>query len=164
MSKNGKRRKHTIVDKNDILECQSLIWKVIRDKYLDNEGGVYINNIGYLCHKINPNRKIYLNKLTGTINRRGTGGYSYVHTCIDFMPRNKYFHLYISPALNKECRLAMESGRRYKFCTGKLNRRVRYLELNGFISCRSFVIQLAREGRLDFFVSMIQIHIFVQKT
>ena len=48
MSKNGKRRKHTIVDKNDILECQSLIWKVIRDKYLDNEGGVYINNIGYL--------------------------------------------------------------------------------------------------------------------
>lgn len=42
MSKNGKRRKHTIVDKNDILECQSLIWKVIRDKYLDNEGGVYI--------------------------------------------------------------------------------------------------------------------------
>lgn len=115
MSKNGKRRKHTIVDKNDILECQSLIWKVIRDKYLDNEGGVYINNIGYLCHKINPNRKIYLNKLTGTINRRGTGGYSYVHTCIDFMPRNKYFHLYISPALNKECRLAMKSGRRYKF-------------------------------------------------
>lgn len=115
MSKNGKRRKHTIVDKNDILECQSLIWKVIRDKYLDNEGGVYINNIGYLCHKINPNRKIYLNKLTGTINRRGTGGYSYVHTCIDFMPRNRYFHLYISPALNKECRLVMESGRRYKF-------------------------------------------------
>ena len=101
MSKNGKRRKHTIVEKNDILECQSLIWKVIRDKYLDNEGGVYINNIGYLCHKINPNRKIYLNKLTGTINRRGTGGYSYVHTCIDFMPRNKYFHLYISPALTK---------------------------------------------------------------
>lgn len=115
MSKNGKRRKHTIVDKNDILECQSLIWKVIRDRYLEDEGGVYINNIGYLCHKINPNRKIYLNKLTGTINRRGTGGYSYVHTCIDFMPRNKYFHLYISPALNRECRLAMESGRRYKF-------------------------------------------------
>ena len=95
MSKNGKRRKHTIVDKNDILECQSLIWKVIRDRYLEDEGGVYINNIGYLCHKINPNRKIYLNKLTGTINRRGTGGYSYVHTCMDFMPRNKYFHLYI---------------------------------------------------------------------
>ena len=101
MSKNGKRRKHTIVDKNDILECQSLIWKVIRDRYLEDEGGVYINNIGYLCHKINPNRKIYLNKLTGTINRRGTGGYSYVHTCIDFMPRNKYFHLYISPALEQ---------------------------------------------------------------
>jgi hypothetical protein len=34
---------------------------------------------------------------------------------MDFMPRNKYFHLYISPALNKECRMAMESGRRYKF-------------------------------------------------
>ena len=56
------------MDKNDILECQSLIWKVIRDRYLEDEGGVYINNIGYLCHKINPNRKIYLNKLTGTIN------------------------------------------------------------------------------------------------
>ena len=27
-----------------------------------------------------------------------------------------------------------------------------------------FVIQLAREGRLDFFVLRIQIHIFVQKT
>ena len=26
------------------------------------------------------------------------------------------------------------------------------------------MIQLAREGRLDFFVLMIQIHIFVQKT
>lgn len=26
------------------------------------------------------------------------------------------------------------------------------------------MIQLAREGRLDFFVSRIQIHIFVQKT
>ena len=62
------------MDKNDILECQSLIWKVIRDRYLEDEGGVYINNIGYLCHKINPNRKIDLNKLTGTINRRGTGG------------------------------------------------------------------------------------------
>lgn len=97
MSKNGKRRKHTIVEKNDILECQSLIWKVIRDKYLDNEGGVYINNIGYLCHKINPNRKIYLNKLTGTINRRGTGGYSYVHTCIEFYASEQVFpSLYFS--------------------------------------------------------------------
>jgi hypothetical protein len=27
------------VDKNDILECQSLIWKVIRDRYLEDEGG-----------------------------------------------------------------------------------------------------------------------------
>ena len=54
MSKNGKRRKHTIVDKNDILECQSLIWKVIRDKYLDNEGGVYINNIGIYVIRLIP--------------------------------------------------------------------------------------------------------------
>ena len=64
MSKNGKRRKHTIVDKNDILECQSLIWKVIRDKYLENEGGVYINNIRLSCARIGLLRRL------GTTARR----------------------------------------------------------------------------------------------
>ena len=34
----------------------------------------------------------------------------------------------------------------------------------GLQTVEVFVIQLAREGRLVFFVSRIQIHIFVQKT
>lgn len=34
----------------------------------------------------------------------------------------------------------------------------------GLQTVEVFVIQLAREGRLFFFVLMIQIHIFVQKT
>lgn len=115
ISKNGRRRKHYISDNKDIMECQSLIWKVIRERFEEDEGGTYINNIGYLCHVISPNRRIYLNPVTNTINRRGTGGYLYSHTCIDFMPRNRYFHLYIMPELVRKCRRLMNGGRRYKF-------------------------------------------------
>lgn len=114
-AKKKTKRRHVISDRRDIMQCHSLIWKTIRDHYLENEGGVYINNIGYLCHVIRPVRTLYINPVTKDINRKGTDGYKYSHECMDFMPKNKFFHLVLQPALKKKSRNLMNSGRRYKF-------------------------------------------------
>ncbi len=115
MARRRSRHRHVISDARDIIECQSLIWKTVADHYLENEGGVYINNIGYLCHVICPVRSLSINRVTGDINRKGTDGYKYTHCCVDFLPRNKFFHLVVQDALKRKSRELMNAGRRYKF-------------------------------------------------
>ena len=108
-------RKHIIPDRNELAKCQSMIWKAVRRHYLEDEGGVYIHNLGYLCHFIRCWQKFYVNNLSRRIQRRETNGYSYLHFCYDFFPINQFFHLYLDKKLIEESMKKMESGTKYKF-------------------------------------------------
>lgn len=115
LKKRAARYKHVLSSKEEILECQSLIWRTVAEHYIENDGGVYINNIGYLCHIICPVRKLSICKITNDINRKHTDGYKYTHDCMDFLPKNKYFHLVVQKSLRKKCHDLMNKGKRYKF-------------------------------------------------
>lgn len=108
-------KKRLIKDRMEVLRCLSIILKTIAEKYINNEGGVFISNFGYLCHIMKPERKIFINGLTKEVARKSTGGYMYRHLCLDFMPVNQFFHFYFGKAI--KCKIAkfMNKGYTYKF-------------------------------------------------
>lgn len=108
-------RKHIILDRDELMKCHSMIWKAVRKHYLEDEGGVYIHNLGYLCHFIRGWQKFYVNNLSRRIQRRETNGYSYLHFCYDFFPVNQFFHLYLDKILINNAIRKMANGTKYKF-------------------------------------------------
>lgn len=99
----------------DVLRCLSLILKTIAERYINNEGGVFISNFGYLCHIMKPDRKLYINAFTNDIALKHTRGYTYRHLCLDFMPVNQFFHFYVGKALKRKITTFMKKGYTYKF-------------------------------------------------
>lgn len=106
-----------IADRKEVLRCQSLIWDVIAKSYLRNDGGVYINNLGYLCHVIRPKARINPNNpyYRKGVNREALEGYRYIHVCYDFNLKNTYFRIEPSERIKLACRIYMNKGKRYKF-------------------------------------------------
>lgn len=116
MQRNEVFKKRSISSRKRALKALSLILETIYDRYVLNEGGVYLRNIGYLCHIMNPVRKRRLNLKTGDMYRKFTDGYLYKHICLDFNEKGRYYHLFPFPTLNVEIRLYMRSNNKtYKF-------------------------------------------------
>lgn len=116
MQRNEVFKKRSISSRKRVLKALSLILETIYDRYVLNEGGVYLRNIGYLCHIMNPVRKRRLNLKTGDMYRKFTDGYLYKHICLDFNEKGRYYHLFPFPTLNVEIRLYMRSNNKtYKF-------------------------------------------------
>lgn len=107
--------KRTIMDRSEVLSLLSLIWKTVSEHYLENDGGVYIDNIGYLCHMIVPHQKFGISRITNDVIRMGTNGYKYNHTVLDFSSYKRYYHLVISDYLKKKSKNKMNKGKRYRF-------------------------------------------------
>ena len=115
MKKSKKRYKRRVRARQDILQIQSALWMAVRDAYLDNEAGVYIEGLGYLCHVIRPERRFISYKLnSGGIIRRMTDGYEYKHCVWWFRPRGEYFHLWLSDYTKALCRSRVREGVEYK--------------------------------------------------
>lgn len=110
-----KKKKGLIKDRNDLMDLQSLIWETVADHYLNNEGGVYIDNIGYLCHMMIPCKMLRVSDLFGTLIHGSTNGYKYKHMVLCLDSDKTYFQLDISKALQKKSNDKMSKGKRYKF-------------------------------------------------
>lgn len=109
------KNRRALSDRDEILKIQALIWETVVEHYIENEGGVYIDNFGYLCHIIRPKKKFIIFRAKNEVARMKTDGYKYDHMVFDFMPVNKYFHVCVLPFLQKKCKMIMNKGRRYKF-------------------------------------------------
>lgn len=107
--------KRIIKDRSEVLRLQSIIFKTIKEHYVENEGGVYIDNIGYLCHVIRPNRRFFVNKVAKDVIRFKTDGFKYNHIVLDLFGRKKYFYLYMSDSLKLFIGKRMKKGLRYRF-------------------------------------------------
>lgn len=99
-----------ISDRSKLLKLQSIIWKTVAEHYIENEGGVYLDNFGYLCHIINPKKNFSINHLIGEVRNIHTGGYKYRHTALDFPFFRRYYHLEIENSVKRKSR-----DRKYKF-------------------------------------------------
>ena len=116
------KRLKPITPREDAVRIQSLLWQVVLEHYMDNEGGVYLDNLGYLCHMIRPRRRFYYNRKFGLINHEHTNGYSYRHFCIVIRKSVKrYFNLKLQVSITKRCRYRMNKGLRYRFLYREVN-------------------------------------------
>ena len=99
-------------DREDIYKIQSMIWKTIREHYINNEAGLYLQNIGHLCHIVHPKIKF----THATVNRNALGGRKYFHICLDGFPKDRYCQIVFNKSLKGDIREAMvDNGKRYKF-------------------------------------------------
>lgn len=87
------RRKRCIMSAREVMKVQDTIWSVVSDMYKEKEGGVYIDNIGYLCSVISRRHKWGICSLNGKPLRSGTNGYLYRPIVFDFRPR-QYYHIH----------------------------------------------------------------------
>lgn len=118
---NGVNRK-TLKGYSEFREVTTAIWKTVRDHYVHNEGGVYIDNIGYLCHVIRPESKEgNAVRLSARMKRRKKrGGFSYRHVSIPIEKtrsayRQKYAVFEPLPVVEMESDEQLLSGERYRF-------------------------------------------------
>lgn len=96
-----------------------LLWRTIKKHYVENEGGVYLDNIGYLCHIIKPERKFVLRNSVSK-NRVMTGGYGYRHVCLQMektvLGRMRYYaSVDLLKSLKRLCDRNNARGNKYKF-------------------------------------------------
>lgn len=126
--KNG-YKKGTIKHGKDILKIQSELWREVAEQYLNNNDGVYLEHIGYLCHVLFDTKPKYIvrknvrassNTEEGyefypDVRLMGTNGYRYTHTVLDFADTKRFFHLVLSDYLKSKARKLMGKGKRYRF-------------------------------------------------
>lgn len=126
-------KENTIRTRTELLEVNSAIWNAIREDYIDNEGGVFINGMGYFCHVIAPNYRFRISNLTGKLMYPNTGGYRYRHTMLNDLPKSQskvFFHMMhdMKKSVQNKCKELMNKGRRYKFCFNEI---CSYIKQNG---------------------------------
>lgn len=92
------------------------IWREIYKSFVEVEGGVYIDGIGYFCHIMNPRRKWRLNSLTKLPRKHRTNGYRYNHILLNVTRSNQYYcmYKYLTDDLKKKLNILTPS-KRYKF-------------------------------------------------
>lgn len=103
-------KKRIISDRYKVKKLQNIIWETVLEHYIQNEGGVYIDNFGYLCHIINPKRNFGINHLIGEVMNIHTNGHRYRHVVLDFSPKSQYYHIDLSTLTKRKSR-----NKKYKF-------------------------------------------------
>lgn len=114
MQQRESREERRIKSRNEVNKIHSTVWKVISDLYKETKGGVYIDNFGYLCHMVTPERKWAYHK-NGDLIRTKTNGHRYRHLLIDFEGK-QYYHLHnnLTQLLIKELNVLVPK-KRYSF-------------------------------------------------
>lgn len=113
-TKSKKSKDILIKDYDEVRRVHSIIWKTILDHYINNEAGVFLKNLGYLCHIMSPEIK-FIKHRQRKRHRQLMDGRVYRHECLDFFPKFKYCHTFISPALSKKIDKDIKDGKKYKF-------------------------------------------------
>lgn len=118
---NGKGRS-VMASYSDFKKVIEAIWKTVRHRYIYNEGGVYIDNIGYLCHIIRPESKPGNSIRISVRNkkRKKKGGYNYRHISIPVgrsrkSVLSKYIFLEPLKSIKEESEAVLLAGYRYRF-------------------------------------------------
>lgn len=122
-----KPKKGMIIDPKEILNIQNEIWKTVADHYINNDGGVYIDHIGYLCHIIVPRQSYVASKYF--VRRQSTNGYRYKHIGLEIEKERRYYHLIPHPYLVLKCKKEMIKGKRYRFLYNEVVTRVDVLRM-----------------------------------
>ena len=112
--KNG-FKKGMIRDRGEVLRLLSIIWKTVSEHYVEADAGVYVDNVGYLCHVLIPGQRFAVRRDLDIVSRLGTNGYLYNHLAMDFADSKRYYHFVIQDSLKKKLRVKMNKGRRYRF-------------------------------------------------
>ena len=99
-------KERILSNKDDLRKIHNELWKTVQELYVESEGGIYIDNIGYFCHVIQPKRKWRISGLTNRPEMPRTNGYRYRHMVIElhdsrnglYMINNKkiFYHIYKS--------------------------------------------------------------------
>lgn len=110
--------KKTVFDVKDLRKIQSEIFKTIREHYVNNDGGVYINNLGYFCHMMVPESRMAITPFNKTIRYEHTNGYMFKHLVLDDRKgTGKYYSIFsdVLALVKKESNTKIKNGKRYKF-------------------------------------------------
>ena len=89
--KNG-FKKGMIRDRGEVLRLLSIIWKTVSEHYVEADAGVYVDNVGYLCHVLIPGQRFTVRRDLDIVSRLGTNGYLYNHLAMDFADSKRYYH------------------------------------------------------------------------
>lgn len=112
----GGYKKGTISNYDEVLKLLSTIWETVYEHYMETDGGVYIDNIGYLCHPIIPaEQKFIVTKTFDNVIREETNGRAYRHTVLDFAEPKRFYHLVLQEYNRKKAVALMNKGKRYRF-------------------------------------------------
>ena len=124
--------KDLVLGRKEWRVAHKALWMTIRKHYIENEAGVYINHIGYLCHIMGPRVNFRINLK----NRKELEGRIWHHVCIDAYPTSLNsmlseentrfvstqppeappFHFYFKNSVIQACRDEMvKNGKRYRF-------------------------------------------------
>lgn len=118
MSKYSKyvRKHRELRNKIDVLEVQNTIWETVKEHYINNEGGVNVDHIGYFCHIVRPERKMAISRYKKGIVRAFTNGYIYRHIVLSKFSKDRYFHIYkcVTIDIKNKCKDMMKKGYPYK--------------------------------------------------
>lgn len=111
-SKHRSRRARCIMNERDVMKIQDVIWSTVADMYKEKEGGVYIDNIGYMCSVMTKRHSWCVCNLDGKPMRSGTNGYLYRPIVFDFRNR-QYYHIHkaINGDLNRYMKLKSQEKR-----------------------------------------------------
>lgn len=111
MKNRQRREEYMIKDRKDVCLVHKEIWKAIADAYVENVGGVYLKELGYLCHV-----------LASTKNSPGKAaqvlyGRRYRHLVLPIKKGRfyGYYFLWLHKPLIKRCDEYVAQGYRYKF-------------------------------------------------
>ena len=128
--KNG-FKKGMIRDRGEVLRLLSIIWKTVSEHYVEADAGVYVDNVGYLCHVLIPGQRFTVRRDLDIVSRLGTNGYLYNHLAMDFADSKRYYHFVIQDSLKKKLRVKMNKGRRYRFMYNEILAKIKNWDIEG---------------------------------
>lgn len=112
----ARHKKHSVLeDRVAVSRILCELWKTVGDHFLTNEGGVYLDNIGYICHVIRP-RKRYGSFNNGIADNNADGNnYDSTVMPMRYFNRRWNFTVEVSEALRTASSNAVKEGYRYRF-------------------------------------------------
>lgn len=111
-----KYKRHSVItDRKDVANILCELWKTVGDHFLTNEGGVYLDNIGYICHVIHTKKRYKY--FDNEVMENNSDGNRYDCAIIPFRYFNRRwnFSVEVSMALRQSSHKIVKDGYRYRF-------------------------------------------------
>lgn len=114
--------KDKIESQSELTEVARKIWEISAKKLLENEGGVVLDNFGYLCHWMSPKKKVFKVARQGGMKlmpNYHSGSYFYNTTLFTNIFQKNYFKGWsLDKAFNRNIKIGrfeqLKSGKKYK--------------------------------------------------